>query len=90
MIKLRRSTGYSFVKCRQALVKFGEENIKEAEKWLKIQAKKEGWAKAERWLVPRVSTHTAKSNFVAELVSVPRHRAFMELPRRTASLSLLS
>lgn len=51
MIKLRRSTGYSFVKCRQALVKFGEDNIKEAEKWLKIQAKKEGWAKAERLLV---------------------------------------
>jgi elongation factor Ts len=48
MLKLRKKSGYSFMNCRKALVKFGEDNIEEAEKWLKEMASKEGWAKAAK------------------------------------------
>ena len=48
LIKLRQRTGYSFVNCRKALVKFGENEMDSAEKWLKELARKEGWAKAAK------------------------------------------
>ncbi|XGW01834.1 hypothetical protein V3C99_014152 [Haemonchus contortus] len=48
LMKLRKRTGYSYVNCRKALVKFGADNIAEAEKWLREQAKSEGWAKAAK------------------------------------------
>uniref|UniRef100_A0A0N4WZZ6 Elongation factor Ts, mitochondrial n=1 Tax=Haemonchus placei TaxID=6290 RepID=A0A0N4WZZ6_HAEPC len=48
LMKLRKRTGYSYVNCRKALVKFGADNISEAEKWLREQAKSEGWAKAAK------------------------------------------
>ncbi|KAK5971537.1 Elongation factor Ts mitochondrial [Trichostrongylus colubriformis] len=48
LMKLRKRTGYSYVNCRKALVKFGADNITEAEKWLREQAKAEGWAKAAK------------------------------------------
>ncbi|KAH7716933.1 Elongation factor TS family protein [Aphelenchoides avenae] len=45
---LRKKTGYSYANCRKALVKFGENNMAEAEKWLRQEAAKEGWAKAAK------------------------------------------
>lgn len=50
MIKLRKKTGYSFVNCRKALVKFGEENLLDAEKYLDELAIKEGWTKAAKFV----------------------------------------
>ncbi|MFH4983944.1 hypothetical protein AB6A40_010653 [Gnathostoma spinigerum] len=50
LMKLRKLTGYSYVNCRKALVKFGPERISEAEKWLKELAMKEGWAKAAKYV----------------------------------------
>lgn len=47
-MKLRKRTGYSYVNCRKALVQFGQDNMEEAEKWLKELAKKEGWTKAAK------------------------------------------
>ncbi|KAK6038815.1 UBA/TS-N domain protein [Cooperia oncophora] len=48
LMKLRKRTGYSYVNCRKALVKFGADNIAEAEKWLRERAQSEGWAKAAK------------------------------------------
>lgn len=45
---LRKRTGYSYVNCRKALVKFGENDMDSAVKWLKEAAAKEGWAKAAK------------------------------------------
>jgi len=45
--KLRKSTGFSITKCKNALDKF-EGDIKKAEVWLREQAQKEGWAKATK------------------------------------------
>jgi len=44
--KLRKKTGFSISKCKNALEKFGD--FKEAEKWLREQAQKEGWSKASK------------------------------------------
>ena len=46
--KLRKRTGYSFVNCKKALLQFGPDNLAEAEKWLRDNAAKEGWAKAAK------------------------------------------
>uniref|UniRef100_A0A914DU65 Elongation factor Ts, mitochondrial n=2 Tax=Acrobeloides nanus TaxID=290746 RepID=A0A914DU65_9BILA len=48
LMKLRKRTGYSYVNCRKALLQFGDNNIAEAEKWLREVAEKEGWAKAAK------------------------------------------
>ncbi|KAK6753207.1 hypothetical protein RB195_012664 [Necator americanus] len=56
LMKLRKRTGYSYVNCRKALVKFGPENLADAEKWLKEQARTEGWAKAAK-LSSRTTNH---------------------------------
>lgn len=45
--KLRKSTGFSISKCKNALDKF-EGDIIKAEAWLREQAQKEGWAKATK------------------------------------------
>jgi len=45
--KLRKKTGISFINCKKALQKFNND-ISEAEKWLKEQAQKEGWTKASK------------------------------------------
>jgi len=45
--KLRKSTGFSISKCKNALDKF-EGDITKAETWLREQAQKEGWAKATK------------------------------------------
>ncbi|KAK0414013.1 hypothetical protein QR680_007107 [Steinernema hermaphroditum] len=48
LMKLRKQTGYSFVNCRKALIKFGPERLPEAIKYLKELADKEGWQKAAK------------------------------------------
>ncbi|XP_076458445.1 elongation factor Ts, mitochondrial-like [Babylonia areolata] len=45
--KLRKRTGISFINCKKALEQF-ENDLEKAEKWLKEQAQKEGWAKATK------------------------------------------
>ncbi|XP_002733702.1 elongation factor Ts, mitochondrial-like [Saccoglossus kowalevskii] len=47
LAKLRKKTGFSFANCKKALNKF-ENNLEQAESWLKEQAQKEGWAKATK------------------------------------------
>ncbi len=44
---LRRKTGYPFSKCKEALTKHNND-VKIAEQYLRDQAQKEGWAKAEK------------------------------------------
>ncbi|KAL5493082.1 hypothetical protein EMCRGX_G014207 [Ephydatia muelleri] len=44
---LRKKTGYPIGKCKEALTKHGND-LDAAETWLLEQAKKEGWAKAEK------------------------------------------
>lgn len=46
-MKLRKSTGYTFINCKKALEKF-DNDIAEAETWLHEQAQKEGWNKANK------------------------------------------
>ncbi|KAL4232317.1 hypothetical protein ACF0H5_009888 [Mactra antiquata] len=43
--KLRKKTGYPMINCKKALVQF-DNDIKEAETWMREQAQKEGWEKA--------------------------------------------
>ncbi|XP_031563111.1 elongation factor Ts, mitochondrial-like [Actinia tenebrosa] len=45
--KLRKSTGFGFSKCREALV-LNNNDYSAAEAWLHEQAEKEGWAKATK------------------------------------------
>ncbi|KAK7915470.1 hypothetical protein WMY93_011231 [Mugilogobius chulae] len=47
LMKLRKSTGYTFTNCKKALEKF-DNDITQAETWLHEQAKKEGWSKAHK------------------------------------------
>ncbi|XP_008305255.1 elongation factor Ts, mitochondrial [Stegastes partitus] len=47
LMKLRKSTGYTFVNCKKALEKF-DNDIVQAESWLHEQAQKEGWSKANK------------------------------------------
>ncbi|KAM8867161.1 elongation factor Ts, mitochondrial [Synchiropus picturatus] len=47
LVKLRKSTGYTFINCKKALEKF-DNDISQAEAWLHEQAKKEGWSKATK------------------------------------------
>nr|XP_020448639.1 elongation factor Ts, mitochondrial [Monopterus albus] len=47
LMKLRKSTGYTFINCQKALEKFDNE-IRQAEAWLHEQAQKEGWSKANK------------------------------------------
>ncbi|OQV23655.1 Elongation factor Ts, mitochondrial [Hypsibius exemplaris] len=44
---LRKKTGYTFSNCKKALDQFGDD-LASAEKWLRDQAQKEGWAKATK------------------------------------------
>lgn len=50
MLKLRKKTGYSFANCRKALVKFGDNNLLDAEKYLNEMALNEGWSKAVKYI----------------------------------------
>ncbi|XP_055014782.1 elongation factor Ts, mitochondrial-like [Boleophthalmus pectinirostris] len=47
LMKLRKSTGYTFTNCKKALEKF-DNDITQAESWLHEQAQKEGWSKANK------------------------------------------
>ncbi|KAL0978381.1 hypothetical protein UPYG_G00169720 [Umbra pygmaea] len=47
LLKLRKSTGYTFVNCKKALEKF-ENDLIQAESWLHEQAQQEGWSKASK------------------------------------------
>nr|XP_061814646.1 elongation factor Ts, mitochondrial [Nerophis lumbriciformis] len=47
LVKLRKSTGYTFINCKKALEKF-DNDIAQAEAWLHEEAKKEGWSKANK------------------------------------------
>lgn len=47
LAKLRKKTGYAFALCRKALEQNGQDVIK-AEKWLRAEAAKQGWEKADR------------------------------------------
>uniref|UniRef100_A0A8C2L0M1 Elongation factor Ts, mitochondrial n=1 Tax=Cyprinus carpio TaxID=7962 RepID=A0A8C2L0M1_CYPCA len=47
LLKLRKSTGYTFINCKKALEKFNND-VTQAESWLHEQAKKEGWSKASK------------------------------------------
>ncbi|XP_062853095.1 elongation factor Ts, mitochondrial [Trichomycterus rosablanca] len=47
LVKLRKSTGYTFINCKKALEKFNND-ITQAESWLHEQAQKEGWSKASK------------------------------------------
>ncbi|CAG7702065.1 unnamed protein product, partial [Allacma fusca] len=42
---LRKSTGYSFSKCKEALEKHSND-CKQAEQWLRAEAQTHGWEKA--------------------------------------------
>lgn len=45
--KLRKKTGYAFALCRKAL-EMHQQDLAKAEKWLRAEALKQGWEKAER------------------------------------------
>jgi len=47
LAKLRKNTGYSFSKCKEALEKHSND-LSQAEKWLKEQAQTHGWEKATK------------------------------------------
>ncbi len=59
---LRKSTGYPFSKCKEALSKHNND-VMLAEVYLKEQAQKEGWAKAEK-----VKGRTANRGLIGVLV----------------------
>lgn len=44
LMRIRKSTGYTFQNCKKAIEMFGED-LESAEKWLHDEARKAGWAK---------------------------------------------
>ena len=47
MAQLRRKTGYAFSLCRKAL-EMHSQDIEKAEQWLRAEAAKQGWERAQR------------------------------------------
>ncbi|XP_047439612.1 elongation factor Ts, mitochondrial [Mugil cephalus] len=68
LIKLRKSTGYTFINCKKALEKF-DNDIAQAETWLNEQAQKEGWSKANK-LEGRKAKEGLIGLFVGDKVAV--------------------
>jgi translation elongation factor EF-Ts len=46
---MRKETGYSYARCRNALKKFGEQDFEAARQWLKEAGIREGWEKAAKF-----------------------------------------
>ncbi|XP_041475519.1 elongation factor Ts, mitochondrial-like [Lytechinus variegatus] len=99
LAKLRRKTGFSFVNCRKALEKFNND-VDQAEVWLREQAQKEGWSKATK-LQGRVTAQgligvMCQSNSAimvevnCETDFVARNAKFQNLVSHVASAALLS
>uniref|UniRef100_A0A2R5LP51 Elongation factor Ts, mitochondrial n=1 Tax=Ornithodoros turicata TaxID=34597 RepID=A0A2R5LP51_9ACAR len=59
LMELRKKTGYAFSNCKKAL-ESSDNDVKKAEKWLKEEAKKQGWAKAAQ-----VNNRTAAQGLIA-------------------------
>uniref|UniRef100_A0A914I512 Elongation factor Ts, mitochondrial n=1 Tax=Globodera rostochiensis TaxID=31243 RepID=A0A914I512_GLORO len=60
LVKMRKQTGYSYVKCRKALLACGgEHNFEQALRWIKETAVKEGWDKAAK-----LSTRVASQGLI--------------------------
>ena len=57
---LRKKTGYQLSKCKEAL-SLHNSDLSLAEEWLKEQAKKEGWIKAD---LPRATTQGVIAAYV--------------------------
>ncbi|XP_061642061.1 elongation factor Ts, mitochondrial [Phyllopteryx taeniolatus] len=68
LVKLRKSTGYTFINCKKALEKF-DNDAAQAEAWLHEQAKKEGWSKANK-LEGRKAKEGLIGLFVGDQVAV--------------------
>ncbi|XP_040059531.2 elongation factor Ts, mitochondrial [Gasterosteus aculeatus] len=47
LMKLRKTTGYTFINCKKALERF-DNDITQAETWLHAEAQKEGWSRASK------------------------------------------
>ncbi|KAJ8400906.1 hypothetical protein AAFF_G00392600 [Aldrovandia affinis] len=62
LLKLRKTTGYTFINCKKALEKF-DNDINQAENWLHEQAQKDGWSKATR-----LEGRRAKEGLIGQLV----------------------
>ncbi|XP_054641530.1 elongation factor Ts, mitochondrial [Dunckerocampus dactyliophorus] len=62
LLKLRKSSGYTFINCKKALEKF-DNDITQAEAWLHEQAHKEGWSKASK-----LDARKAKEGLIGLLV----------------------
>ncbi|KAL3978142.1 protein scribble [Sarotherodon galilaeus] len=60
LMKLRKSTGYTFINCKKALEKFDNDV---AQTWLHEQAQKEGWSKANK-----LEGHKAKEGLIGVFV----------------------
>lgn len=67
LAKLRKKTGYAFALCRKALEQNGQDVIK-AEKWLRAEAAKQGWEKADR--VKVCMTNASKLNLRKKIAIV--------------------
>ncbi|XP_077583141.1 elongation factor Ts, mitochondrial [Stigmatopora nigra] len=68
LVKLRKSTGYTFINCKKALEKF-DNDVAQAEEWLHQQAQKEGWSKANK-LEGRKAKEGLVGLFVGDQVAV--------------------
>ncbi|CAL8382384.1 unnamed protein product [Boreogadus saida] len=97
LMKLRKSTGYTFINCKKALEKF-DNDINQAESWLNQQAQKEGWSKANK-LEGRRAKDGLVGVFVGEEAAVmvevncetdfvARNEKFQELVRDVVSATL--
>lgn len=97
LTELRKSTGFSFFKCNNAL-KLSNNNLQQAEEWLYEQAEKEGWAKATKLQGRSTSQGLigvfAEENYAAlvqircETDFVARNELFQELVATTAKATI--
>ncbi|KAM9859222.1 elongation factor Ts, mitochondrial [Aulostomus maculatus] len=68
LMKLRKSTGYTFQNCKKALEKF-DNDVTQAESWLHEKAREEGWSKANK-LEGRATKEGVIGLFVGDRVAV--------------------
>lgn len=92
--ELRKKTGFTFVNCKKALQQFNND-IKQAEEWLREQAQKEGWQKASKLQgrpmsqgLVAVMTEGNKATMIeinCETDFVARNQKFHELVQKLAA-----
>ncbi|KAJ8952264.1 hypothetical protein NQ318_007431, partial [Aromia moschata] len=82
---LRKKTGYTFANCKKAL-EMHDNNLNEAEAWLKEQAQALGWSKATKLEGRQTARSTHEVNCETDFVA--RNKEFQKIVEETTNTCL--